>query len=69
MEDKISEQSSPGQGDTLNKGGRPFVKEGEKLTPTSIKLTNEDKIRLRRLGGVKWIREMIKLHTKEENGN
>jgi len=44
---------------------RDQLKAGERRVSTSVSLTNEERIQLRRLGGSKWLRNMLK---KEANG-
>ena len=48
-----------------NKGGRPPVEPGQRVLKTSITLTHEQQIALRRLGGSRWVREQIKKATQK----
>lgn len=47
------------------KPGRPPVEPGQRVLKTSITLTHEQQIALRRLGGSRWVREQIKKATQK----
>jgi len=49
---------------TMNKGGRPPLKQGSTRTKTTVSLTHEQQIQFRRLGGSKWLRQQIEKETK-----
>ena len=53
------------KGRVVNKGGRPALEAGKRRTITSVSLTPEQQIKLRRLGGSKWLREAIEKAHKE----
>lgn len=48
-----------------NKGGRPPLVPGERRFKTSVSLTREHQIALRRLGGSNWLRRAIEAAQRE----
>lgn len=51
--------------DEKNKGGRPALEKGYIRIVTTISLTRDLQIRLRQLGGSRWIRKQIEQASKE----
>lgn len=43
----------------MNKPGRPAIEPGFYRVPTSVSLSNEERILLRRFGGSQWLRLQI----------